>query len=125
MVIARAVFTSLYFLLLTYLVNLLSKNVLFFTVDVLRPELGAYGFDFVKSPNIDALTMKSMLFVRAYCQVAVWSPSRASLLTGRRLILTMCGEIQQMNTGVSILMLLPSHTLVWVRYRIPSWTSKW
>ena len=60
------------------------KNVLFIAVDDLRPELGAYGVDFIKSPHIDELASKSMLFERAYCQIAVCSPSRASLLTGRR-----------------------------------------
>ena len=60
------------------------KNVLFFAVDDLRPELGAYGNAIVKSPNIDALASKSIVFERAYCQIAVCSPSRASLLTGRR-----------------------------------------
>ncbi len=52
--------------------------------DDLRPELGTYGVDFVKSPNIDKLASESIVFERAYCQVAVCSPSRASLLTGRR-----------------------------------------
>ena len=60
------------------------KNVLFIAIDDLRPELGAYGADYVSTPNIDSLASKSMLFERAYCQVAVCSPSRASLLTGRR-----------------------------------------
>ena len=60
------------------------KNVLFFAIDDLRPELGAYGHDFIKSPHIDDLASKSILFERAYCQVAVCSPSRTSLLTGRR-----------------------------------------
>ena len=63
-------------------INAQKKNVLFFAVDDLRPELGAYGVDFIKSPHIDELASKSMLFERAYCQVAVCSPSRASLLTG-------------------------------------------
>ena len=60
------------------------KNVLFFGVDDLRTELGVYGHDQIVSPNIDALASKSILFERAYCQVAVCSPSRTSLLTGRR-----------------------------------------
>ena len=60
------------------------KNVLFIAVDDLRPELGTYGTDFVKSPNLDKLASESIVFERAYCQIAVCSPSRASLLTGRR-----------------------------------------
>lgn len=60
------------------------KNVLFLAVDDLRPELNAYGYDFIKSPNVDKLATNSILFERAYCQLAVCSPSRASLLTGRR-----------------------------------------
>ncbi|XP_065846812.1 iduronate 2-sulfatase-like [Oscarella lobularis] len=60
------------------------KNVLFIAIDDLRPELGSYGSLQAKSPHIDALANKSMLFERAYCQVAVCSPSRTSFLTGRR-----------------------------------------
>ena len=60
------------------------KNVLFIAVDDLRTELGTYGHTQVVTPNFDSLASKSLVFERAYCQVAVCSPSRASLLTGRR-----------------------------------------
>ena len=59
-------------------------NVLFFAVDDLRPELGCYGAGHIKSPNIDRIAAKGMVFRRAYCQQAVCSPSRSSLLTGTR-----------------------------------------
>ena len=59
-------------------------NVLFIAVDDLRPELGCYGNKVVKSPNIDRLAERSLLLERAYCQQAVCSPSRLSMLTGRR-----------------------------------------
>ena len=59
-------------------------NVLFFAVDDLRPELGCYGNRIIQSPNIDRLARSGVVFNRAYCQQAVCSPSRSSLLTGTR-----------------------------------------
>lgn len=59
-------------------------NVLFLAVDDLRPDLGCYGADFVHTPNLDRLAASGTVFTRAYCQQAVCSPSRTSLLTGKR-----------------------------------------
>lgn len=87
---------SIYFACLLFMsgnyVCAIRKNVLFLVSDDMRPELGAYyGQDFpstvhpkMHSPNIDALASKSLLLKRAYVQQAVCSPSRTSLLTGRR-----------------------------------------
>lgn len=59
-------------------------NVLFIAVDDFRPQLGCYGTPVVKSPNIDKLAKNGLLFNHAYCQQAVSSPSRTSLMTGLR-----------------------------------------
>lgn len=59
-------------------------NVLFFAVDDLRTDLGCYSHPEAKTPNIDALAKRGIVFRRAYCQQAVCSPSRTSLLTGLR-----------------------------------------
>ena len=57
-------------------------NVLFISVDDLRPELGCYGKDYIHSPNIDKLASTGFVFNQAFCQVPVCGASRASLLTG-------------------------------------------
>ncbi len=59
-------------------------NILLITIDDLRPELGCYGADSVKTPNIDRIAGKSLVFTRAYCQKSLCNPSRLSLLTGLR-----------------------------------------
>lgn len=59
-------------------------NVLFIAIDDLRPALGCYGDKVAKTPNIDRLAKRSIVFNRAYCQQAVCSPSRLSMLTGLR-----------------------------------------
>jgi len=59
-------------------------NILFFAVDDLRTDIGCYGHKEAKTPHIDALASRGMVFRRAYCQQAVCSPSRTSLLTGLR-----------------------------------------
>lgn len=60
------------------------SNILFIAIDDLRPEIGCYGNTVAKTPNIDRVGKSGMIFGRAYCQQAVCSPSRTSMLTGCR-----------------------------------------
>jgi iduronate 2-sulfatase len=60
-----------------------NPNVLVIFMDDLRPELGCYGHEHIKSPNIDTLAADGVLFERAYCQQGICAPSRASMLAGQ------------------------------------------
>lgn len=59
-------------------------NVLFIASDDMRPELGCYDAKHVHSPHLDRLAAQGTTFLQAYCQQAVCSPSRSSLMTGLR-----------------------------------------
>ncbi|MBU2997402.1 sulfatase [Cellulophaga baltica] len=59
-------------------------NILFVSVDDLRPTLGVYGDENAVTPNIDQLASEGTTFMQTYAQVAVCAPSRASLMTGVR-----------------------------------------
>lgn len=59
-------------------------NVLLICVDDLKPLLGCYGDTRVKTPNIDRLAARGVLFELAFCNQAVCAPSRNSLMTGMR-----------------------------------------
>lgn len=53
-----------------------------------RDSLGAYGCRYVSTPNLDALAAEGTRYDRAYCNAPVCTPSRASILTGKRI----CGH---------------------------------
>ena len=58
-------------------------NFLFLPIDDLNDWIGALGTNAnVKTPNIDALAARGMLFTNAHAQAPICSPSRASLMSG-------------------------------------------
>ena len=59
-------------------------NVVFIAVDDLKPVLGCYGDKLAKTPNMDKLAARGMLFEKAYVNQAVCAPSRNSLMLGIR-----------------------------------------
>ncbi|WP_286171598.1 sulfatase family protein [Gracilibacillus phocaeensis] len=64
--------------------NIIKPNILWICTDQQRLDsLGCYGNEFVKTPNIDRLAERGLLFENAYSQSPVCTPSRASFLTGR------------------------------------------
>jgi N-sulfoglucosamine sulfohydrolase len=58
------------------------KNVVLIIADDLGMQLGCYGDDAIKTPNLDALAKRGVRFTKAYSTVSSCSPSRASIYTG-------------------------------------------
>lgn len=59
-------------------------NVLVINPDDMRPSLGCYGVNGPKTPNIDALAGRGVLFLNNFVQQPVCNPSRSSFMTGFR-----------------------------------------
>lgn len=59
-------------------------NVLFIAADDLGNLLSCQGNPWVKTPNLDRLAAKGILFDKAYNQIPLCNPSRASVMTGLR-----------------------------------------
>ena len=59
-------------------------NVLFIAVDDLAPALRCYGNLIAKTPHIDRLAATGVRFDRAYNQLPLCNPTRASVMTGLR-----------------------------------------
>ena len=76
----------------------------------LRPALGCYDDKTAVTPNIDQLASRGLVFRRAYCQQAVCSPSRLSLLTGRRPDTIKVWDLKtHFRTTVPDIVTLPQH----------------
>jgi len=59
-------------------------NIVFILADDLGySQLGCYGSNFYKTPNIDKLAQEGMRFTNAYAAAAICSPTRASIMTGK------------------------------------------
>ena len=63
-------------------------NIIYICVDDLGTQLNCYGNAQVHSPHFDAFSRRSLVFDRAFCQVAVCTASRTSILLGKRPELT-------------------------------------
>ena len=59
-------------------------NVLFIAADDLSCALGCYGDPIAKTPHLDRLAANGVCFLKAYNQLPLCNPTRASVMTGLR-----------------------------------------
>ncbi len=58
-------------------------NLLLITIDTLRPDrLSCYSHEYLKTPNIDSLAQKGVLFKKAFAHVPMTLPSHVSIILG-------------------------------------------
>src|SRR5215213_1215028 len=67
----------------SYMTKSVSPNILFIVADQLSaPFLPAYGHRLVKTPHIDALASRGIVFENAYSPSPLCAPARAALMSG-------------------------------------------
>lgn len=85
-------------------------NVLLLMSDDLAATLGCYGHPQAKTPHLDTLAQRGILFTRAYCQFPHCNPSRASMLSGLRPGVTrVTNNEDNLYTNVPGVLTLPHH----------------
>ena len=57
-------------------------NVLWLTAEDIGPQLGCYGDSVARTPNLDALAAKGMIYRRAWSNYPVCAPARTTIITG-------------------------------------------
>lgn len=57
-------------------------NVLWITIEDLSPRLGAYGHPGARTPNLDELAARGIVYENAFASSPVCAPARACLITG-------------------------------------------
>ena len=60
------------------------ENILFISVDDLKPSIGCFEDEIAITPFMDELAESGTVFLNAHCQQAICGPSRASVMTGMR-----------------------------------------
>jgi len=67
-------------------------NILWIVADDLGTDLGCYGVEAVRTPNLDRLAEQGVLYENLFTSTAVCSPSRSGLITGMYPVSTGCHQ---------------------------------
>lgn len=85
-------------------------NVLFISIDDLKPMLGLYGDTVIQTPNLDRLAERGIAFSNAHCQQAICNASRVSVMTGLRVDTTKTWQLETLfRDTVPNVITLPQH----------------
>lgn len=85
--------------------NRTSPNILFIQVDQLAASfLPTYGNGVAKTPNLDALAARSVVFGSAYTNFALCAPSRFSMMSGR-----LASEVGAFDNGAEFPSAIPTY----------------
>ena len=57
-------------------------NILWLSCEDIGQHLGCYGYDTVKTPNLDALAARSLTYDLAWSNYPVCAPARTTIITG-------------------------------------------
>ena len=96
--------------LLGFSQNSTQMNVVFISVDDLKPTIRSFGDEIAITPNLDFLSRSSTIFLNNHTQQAICSPSRISLLTGMRPDYTQVYDLKtKMRDKRPDILTLPQH----------------
>ncbi len=57
-------------------------NILWITIEDASPDLGCYGDDYARTPNLDRFATQGVRYTRAFSIAGVCAPSRSGIITG-------------------------------------------
>ena len=85
-------------------------NVLFISVDDLKPAISVYGDPHAVTPQLERLAKMGTTFLNAHCQQAICGPSRASVMTGLRPDQTRVWDLQtKIRAELPDVVTIPQH----------------
>ena len=85
-------------------------NILFISVDDLKPTIGSFGDSLAQTPHLDKISENGAVFLNNHSQQAICGPSRASLLTGKRPDYTLVRDLKtKMREMVPNIVTIPQY----------------
>ena len=60
----------------------MNANILWLTAEDIGPHLGCYGDSAARTPNLDSLAKRGMIYEVAWSNYPVCAPARSTIITG-------------------------------------------